>query len=589
MTVSNTIPFESVNLLDTGNIAENNFNWSKFTLHNINFGQGYEFIAIRFITKGVDETEFQAIDNVFIGNESISSGEINSSPLANNDTVQTNEDQSITIDVLANDSDADGDFLFVSNFTPSSNGTLVDNGDGTITYTPNSNFNGKDSFSYTISDFQGASNTATVDLTINSINDAPIATNDVVTSFLNNSTVINVLENDSDVDGDTLTLTQFTDTSNGILTNNNNGTFTYTPDQGFIGTDSFTYTVTDGQETSTATAQITVSGIVQDGNFSAINGDFTRNSGTTLSSHAGQGWIQPRGHKWSKDTVKEWAYADNSGALGLTQVIASNNITQGLQTISFDGVNIGTDNTLRLQVYGIDGEFKMGNWDTINPVARGTESINVATLLDTNNLADSEFGWQNFTWDDIDFGSGYEYIALRFITGGVSDPDTEFQAIDNVFIGNSANSSVPVEGTITQVNTITGTDGQDILDGTSEDDLIEGNDGNDTLTGNAGNDDLRGGIGDDILRGGAGDDNLRGGSGNDIFNFSANQGRDRIWDFELGDKIRLKDINPQSLELIELNGNTFLDLGNNQGIELLGVLPDVLKINVLANVIELIL
>ena len=231
----------------------------------------------------------------------------------------------------------------------------------------------------------------------------------------------------------------------------------------------------------------------------------------------------------------------------------------------------------------------MGNWDTINPVARGTESINVATLLDTNNLADSEFGWQNFTWDDIDFGSGYEYIALRFVTGGVSDPDTEFQAIDNVFIGNSANSSVPVEGTITQVNTITGTDGQDILDGTSEDDLIEGNDGNDTLTGNAGNDDLRGGIGDDILRGGAGDDNLRGGSGNDIFNFSANQGRDRIWDFELGDTIRLKNIDPQSLELIQLNGNTFLDLGNNQGIELLGVLPDVLKINVLANVIELIL
>ncbi|CCQ55716.1 ABC transporter for amino acids, membrane component [Crocosphaera watsonii WH 0402] len=57
----------------------------------------------------------------------------------------------------------------------------------------------------------------------------------------------------------------------------------------------------------------------------------------------------------------------------------------------------------------------------------------------------------------------------------------------------------------------------------------------------------------------------------------------------MGDTIRLKNIDPQSLELIELNGNTFLDLGNNQGIELLGVLPDVLKINVLANVIELIL
>ena len=332
-----------------------------------------------------------------------------------------------------------------------------------------------------------------------------------------------------------------------------------------------------------------------DSTFSA-NSDsaFTRisqKSVYTTPADAGKGWLT-RGedkHRWNNDVNNQWAYADDQGSASLTQVIESNALTQGLQAISFDATNLGLSNTLRLQVYGIDGQFQMSNWDNTTPSSDGGEPINVVTLLDTGNLATENFDWKTFSWDEIDFGWGYEYIALRFITKGVSDPDTEFQAIDNVFIRSSENSSVPVEGSTTQVNTITGTDGQDILDGTSEDDLIEGNDGNDTLTGNAGNDDLRGGIGDDILRGGAGDDNLRGGSGNDIFNFSANQGRDRIWDFELGDTIRLKNIDPQSLELIELNGNTFLDLGNNQGIELLGVLPDVLKINVLANVIELIL
>ncbi|MDJ0843665.1 tandem-95 repeat protein [Crocosphaera sp.] len=611
-TVNHTIPFESVTLLDTGNIADNNFDWSTFSWNNINFGEGYEFIAIRFITNGVDETEFQAIDNIFIGNESVPPEDTNSPPVANNDAVQINEDQSVTIDVLANDSDADGDFLFISNLTESSNGNVVDNGDGTITYTPNNNFNGNDSFSYSISDLQGGRDTATVNLTINPLNDAPLATNDLVRTVSDTSTVINVLNNDDDVDGDTLTIQQFSDAANGILTNNNDGSFTYTPNQGFIGTDSFTYTVTDGQELATATAQITVSldgnpnsgeNIVQDSAFSAIDGDFTGNYGMTYSSQAGESWIKPGGHKWSKDTVNEWASADDSGALGLTQVIASNHTTQGLKTISFDGTNMGSDNTLRLQVYGVDGEFEMSNWDTKTPVANGNEPINVATLLDTNNLADSQFDWTNFSWDNIDFGQGYEYIALRFVTGGVSDPATEFQAIDNVFIGDSSNSSVPVDQAtpddsqtsatittsydpLTQITTITGTEGDDIIEGTNGDDLINGNVGNDLLTGGAGNDVLTGGSGNDLLTGGTGNDVLTGGSGGDIFNFSANEGRDRIEDFESGDTIRLLDI-PQSLQLIEENGNTFLDLGNNQGIELPGILADALNLNILANVLEL--
>ena len=83
-------------------------------------------------------------------------------------------------DLLLNDSDLDGDTLSV-NTTPVSepaNGTLVLNANGTFTYTPNANFNGTDSFVYQVTDGNGGTAEATVDITVNSINDDPVAAND---------------------------------------------------------------------------------------------------------------------------------------------------------------------------------------------------------------------------------------------------------------------------------------------------------------------------------------------------------------------------------------------------------------------------
>ncbi|WP_157951203.1 tandem-95 repeat protein, partial [Cyanothece sp. BG0011] len=614
LSTSNTIPFEAVKLLDTGNIADNQFDWTTFTWNNVDFGSGYQTIALRFKTSGIEDGEFQAIDNVFIGNLSNISNDTNTPPTALNDSITINEDQSIIIDILSNDSDSDGDFLFVNKVTQPIHGTISDNGDGTLTYIPDLNFNGNDSFSYTISDLQGGSDSATVDIQINPINDAPKAINDTATTSANQSIIIDVLSNDSDAEGDPISIQNFNQPDYGVISQNSDGTLNYTPETDFVGNDSFTYTITDNQgQTSTAQVDVTVfssnisNNIVVDSTFSA-NSDsaFTRITQKwvdTTVADAGKGWLT-RGedngqdkHRWNNDVNNQWAYADDQGSATLTQVIESNHLTQGLQTISFEATNIGSDNTLKLQVYGVDGQFKMSNWDTETPVADGTEPINVATLLDTNNLASSEFNWTNFTWDNIDFGQGYEYIALRFVTGGVSDPTTEFQAIDNVFIGDSSNTSQPVASSTsvnsetsetpvssydsaTGVTTITGTEGDDIIEGTSGDDLIDGNAGNDILTGGTGN---------DVLTGGTGNDILSGGSGGDIFNFSANEGHDRIEDFGAGDKIRLHNIDSQSLGLIEQNGNTFLDLGSNQGIELPGILPDALNINILFNVIELVL
>ena len=180
---------------------------------------------------------------------------VNDAPTAVNDAYTTNEDTPFTAtlgvdDLLFNDSDIDGDTLTV-NTTPVvdvSNGTLVLNADGTFTYTPTANFNGSDSFTYEIEDGNGGTAQATVTLTVDPVNDAPVAVNDSYTTnedtpFTATLGVDDLLFNDTDLDGDTLTVntTPVVDVSNGTLVLNADGTFTYTPTANFNGSDSFTY------------------------------------------------------------------------------------------------------------------------------------------------------------------------------------------------------------------------------------------------------------------------------------------------------------------------------------------------------------
>ena len=97
----------------------------------------------------------------------------NPGPVAGNDVATTNEDTPVTISVLANDSDPDGDPLTVTSAT-SPDGTVVINPDGTITFTPAPNFNGTTSITYAISDGNGGTATATVAVTVAPVNDAPV-------------------------------------------------------------------------------------------------------------------------------------------------------------------------------------------------------------------------------------------------------------------------------------------------------------------------------------------------------------------------------------------------------------------------------
>jgi hypothetical protein len=171
----------------------------------------------------------------------------NRPPVAANDAATTNEDAAVNINVKANDSDPDSDPLTITGVTQGTKGVVGTNADGTVRYTPNANANGPDSFTYTVSDGRGGTATATVQVTINPVNDAPVAADDSVSTRLGTPVAISVRANDSDGDGDPLAVTATTQGANGTVVRNADGTVTYTPNAGFTGTDQFQYTLSDGK------------------------------------------------------------------------------------------------------------------------------------------------------------------------------------------------------------------------------------------------------------------------------------------------------------------------------------------------------
>ena len=186
----------------------------------------------------------------------------NTPPIATNDLYAATEDTLLIVNapgVLANDFDADTNALTAGLLSNPASGNITLNGNGSFTYTPNTNFYGLDHFTYRANDGAADSGAATVTINVASVNDAPLAVNDSATTSQNTPVVISVLANDSDVDGGTLAITSFTPGTNGSVSSNGNGTLTYTPGFNFTGSDSFGYTITDGQGgTNSATVSLTV-------------------------------------------------------------------------------------------------------------------------------------------------------------------------------------------------------------------------------------------------------------------------------------------------------------------------------------------
>jgi len=181
---------------------------------------------------------------------------VNDSPIAVDDTFATDEDSAVTIPVLANDSDPDGDPLTVTGLGPVTNGQASTDG-ATVTYVPAPDFNGIVNFVYTIWDGV-LSATANVTVDIRAVNDPPVAADDLAATAEDTPVTIDVLLNDSDVDGDVLSVAMIGAPSFGGASVAVGGNLIYTPTSNFFGTDSFAYTVTDGSLADTAKVTVTV-------------------------------------------------------------------------------------------------------------------------------------------------------------------------------------------------------------------------------------------------------------------------------------------------------------------------------------------
>jgi len=181
-------------------------------------------------------------------------------PTAIDDYITTAYNTPATFDPRINDSDPNGYALTITGTGTPSHGSVVNNGGISLTYTPTSGFSGSDSLSYTISNGHGGTASATVHMTVQSQPvQPPVAVDDYVTTAYNTPATFDPRVNDSDPQGYPLTITGTGAPTHGSVVNNGGTSLTYTPTSGFSGSDSFSYTISNGHGgTASATVHMTV-------------------------------------------------------------------------------------------------------------------------------------------------------------------------------------------------------------------------------------------------------------------------------------------------------------------------------------------
>ena len=489
--------------------------------------------------------DFVNIENVILPD--------NNGPDANDDTATTDEDTSVVIDVLDNDTDIDGDPLTVTTAT-APNGTVTINPDGTLTYEPDENFNGEDTITYTVDDGNGGTDTATVTVTVNPVNDDPVAEDDTAEVDEDGTVDIPVLDNDTDVDGDPLTVTD-ADAPNGTVTINPDGTLTYEPDPDFTGEDTITYTVDDGNGgTDTATVTVTVNPVndgpdaVDDDNATnedtPINGDVLGNDsdpeGDPLTVTAVNGAPGNVGMVVAGDNGGSFTLNDDGSydfdPIGAFDDLPVGGSTTTSVTYTVDDGKGGSDTaTLTVTVTGVnDAPEAQDDYDTtpfgapvtINVLGNDTDpdtgdvlSIQGTPTSPDGTVAVNPDGTITFTPN-----AGFEGVATidYGVTDGNGGTDTaqvfvtvEDQLLDGIVQGTSGDDLIDYDYTGDPHGDM-GDHNDEILPGEGpNDDIIRAFEGDDTIIAGEGNDDIDAGDGDDIVDAGVGDDIVIGGDGSD--------------------------------------------------------------------------
>ena len=210
---------------------------------------------------------------------------VNTAPVAVADAYEVDEDNVLAIGaadgVFANDTDADGDALSAALVRGPDHGTLALAADGSLVYTPEADFSGTDTFIYQASDGADGSNLAMVTLAVKAVNDAPVARDDRFEIYEGETRLLapaGALANDTDADGDALSLVVVDAPQHGTVTTDADGHLVYTPEAGFTGEDTLTYRAADGQaESNLATITLSVldsnhAPVAQDDAYSVVSG-----------------------------------------------------------------------------------------------------------------------------------------------------------------------------------------------------------------------------------------------------------------------------------------------------------------------------
>ena len=459
-------------------------------------GEEYDSNLSNYVSTVQDKKEIsventnEAKDTVYEGLESSGRETIPSSGALSFDTSETElhavatgaEDTAISLNIQSTSSDgAEIHTIQISDVPEGaelSAGTNIEFGTWSLapedlvglTITPPEEFSGSFELTVTAQSVDGISvalETEMIDVVVSDVNDGPVAVDDQISGFEDTVISGNVLTNDSDIDGKIeVENTGDFDTEHGSITVKADGTYEYTPDADYKGSDNFEVTIVDDDgATSTSTLNITINDAVEanvvsdddSNNIPTITPDIDQKSGSDGSDNLS--------NNHSNDLP-----SDGSGGDVLKGGTGDDRLSGG----DGDDRLVGGSGDDRLSGGAGDDVLKGGSGD-----------------------------------DRMSGGSGDDVLQ-----GGSGDDRLSGGAGDDVLKGGSGDDR------------LSGGDGDDRLVGGSGDDRLSGGSGDDVLQGGSGDDRLSGGDGDDHLIGGDGDDYLSGGDGSDHLEFMANMGND---------------------------------------------------------------
>ena len=355
---------------------------------------------------------------------------VDAKPVATNDSgFTTPQNTAVNIAesaLLANDTDPNSDPLSVTGVSGGVNGTASFNTQTrNVTFTPTTGFNGTGTFTYSISDGRGGTASANVSVAVgNTTNQPPTATNDSGFSTAQNTPIVipaaSLLANDTDPNGDPLSITGVSGGVNGTATfNAQNNAVTFTPTTGFTGNASFNYAISDGRGgTAGAAVSLAVTAATSVGLFSASDTPAVVSDPDAGQVNLGVRFLASTGgtiaglkyYKGANDTGTHVGSLWSSSGTLLASAAFTNETSSGWQTVTFNNPVSITAGTTYVASYHSNGHYAdTSNYFTTNhvsgPLTAPAGNNGVYTYGAGNLFPTSTFSAANY-WVDVTFNAG---------------------------------------------------------------------------------------------------------------------------------------------------------------------------------------